>query len=91
MAVTPTEARAFTTEENEFLYQFERSVDYFIRQTGLVAGESTLTYDISGQERKSLNTKTMNEITRRYNDAGWNASFTIVGPNPHDFVLTDPK
>jgi hypothetical protein len=89
MAITPSEARAFTGNESEFLYQFERSVDLFVRTSGLVSGETTVAYKITGQERTLLTDKVMNEAIRRYNNAGWDASFAMAGPNPQDFVLVD--
>ena len=89
MAITPTEARAFTPEEFEFLYQFERSVDLFVRTTGLMTGTNTMTYKITGQEKQSLTEKAMNEIVRRYNNAGWDASFTMAGLNSKELVLVD--
>ncbi len=74
MAITPSEARAFTGDESEFLYQFERSVDLFVRTKGLVSGETTVTYQITGQAKSSLTDKVMNKAIRRYNNAGWDAS-----------------
>jgi len=93
MAITPKEARTFSPDEAEFLYQFERHVDLFVRTIGLIKGETTLTYPITGEEKGSLTDKTMSEAVRRYNNAGWNASFTFAGNsnNPKEFILVDPN
>jgi len=91
MAITPTEARIFTQEESMFLHGLEIKIDTFIRATGLVPREDTLTYLIEGQDKKNLNSKARTEIIKRYNNAGWNTSFTMSGQNPKEFVLVDPN
>lgn len=91
MAVTPAEARKFTREESLFLHGFEIKVDIFIRATGLGSGETTITYPVEGQDKQNLSNKIRTEAIKRYNDAGWSASFTMTGPNPKDFVLVDPN
>ena len=93
MAVTPEEAREFTQTEALFLHGFEIKVDTFIKSTGLGTGENTLTYNIEAQDKQSLNAKTRTEVILRYNNAGWDASFTFAGNsgNVKDFVLVDPN
>jgi len=93
MAVTVEEARAFTEDEREFLYQMERRVDLYIRTNGLAVNQNTITYKLEGIDKQGLSPKTMDEMIKRYNDAGWVASFTIAGNsnNPQDFVLVDPN
>jgi len=93
MAVTPEEAREFTQDEALFLHGFEIKVDTFIKGTGLGSSETTMTYFIEGQDKSQLNNKAQAEVIKRYNDAGWNASFTFTGnsSNVKDFVLVDPN
>jgi len=91
MAVTPTEAREFTHGESMFLHGLEIKIDTFIKATGLGSGETKITYPIEAQDRSNLNSKAQSELTKRYNNAGWNSSFTMAGPNPKEFVLMDPK
>lgn len=90
MAVTPTEAREFNREQFLYLHDIETRIDTFIRYTGLGSG-TTITYEILGQDKQNLNSKAQTELIKRYNDVGWNASFTMAGPNPKDFVLVDPN
>lgn len=66
-------------------------MDTFIKANGLGSGENTLTYLIEGQDKRDLSNKTKTEAIRRYNNAGWNASFVLTGSSPKEFVLIDPN